>query len=77
MNMTAPSLADKVAYYAQVRRASYADSLRLAGFPATSKMGDESRSLRLAVEPSPKPAGDRLEERGGFEQMLHSLGTSS
>jgi hypothetical protein len=40
--MKSPSLKDKAAYYAKVREANYANSLRLEGFTTPSKSRDKS-----------------------------------
>jgi hypothetical protein len=42
--MKSPTLKDKIAYYAKVRRANYADSLRLEGFDVRSKDTQKSPS---------------------------------
>lgn len=45
--MKSPTLKDKIAYYAKVRRANYADSLRLEGFDVGSKKVRKSASISV------------------------------
>jgi hypothetical protein len=52
--MKSPSLKDKVAYYAKVREANYASSLRLEGFSVPSKAAGKHGS-----EPSSRKKADR------------------
>lgn len=54
--MKSPSLKDKVAYYAKVREANYANSLRIEGFVTSSKSRDKgapaaSRKGKLRRKP--------------------------
>ncbi|WP_414675065.1 YhfG family protein [Luteibacter sp.] len=46
--MKAPTLKDKMAYYAKVRAANYADSLRLEGFVAPQKQDHKHRRAGVA-----------------------------
>lgn len=48
--MKAPTLKDKAAYYAKVRAANYADSLRLEGFDVRRKEGKKPPSAAAAIK---------------------------
>ena len=52
--MKSPTLEDKIAYYAKVRKANYADSLRLEGFDVGPKKPHKSNTSTRAGKKSPR-----------------------